>query len=102
MNAYYEKTNRQAIADNHSINTSFGDGLISFICTIVAFFTSAAAVKVEKTILSTVCFVAFFGVIGSMDSGSIGLASGILLCAIFSLVEFFIFKSMLKSKNATK
>ena len=102
MNAYYERTNRQAIADNHSINTSFGDGLISLICTIVAFFTSAAAVKVEKTILSTVCFVAFFGVIGSMDSGSIGMFAGISLCSLFSLIEFFIFKSMIKSKKASE
>ncbi len=101
MNAYYERTNRQAIADNHSINTSFGDGLISLICAIVAFFTSAVAVKVEKTILSTVCFVAFFGVIGSIDNGSMGLASGILLCSLFSLVEFFIFKSMVKSKTTS-
>ena len=101
MNAYYERTNRQAIANNHSINTAFGDGLISFICAVVAFFTSAAAVKVEKVVLSTVCFVAFFGIIGSMESGSIGMLFGILLCSACSLVEFFIFKSMMNNKKAS-
>jgi hypothetical protein len=48
------------------------------------------------------CFVAFFGVIGSMDSGSIGMFAGISLCSLFSLIEFFIFKSMIKSKKASE
>ena len=102
MNAYYERTNREAIADNHSININFGDSIISIICAIVAFFTSSVAVKVEKALLATAGFVGFFGVIGSMDNGNIGMIGGILLCAVFSLVEFFIFKSMIKSKKISE
>ena len=100
MNAYYQRTNRTiVVTDNNPINV--GDKLISLICTIVAFFTSAVAVKVEKAVLCTVCFVAFFGVIGSMESGNIGLLGGILLCAALTLVEFFIFKSMVKRNKSS-
>lgn len=102
MNAYYERNHRTAVADNHSFNTNVGDRLISFICMIVAFFTSSVAVKVEKAVVCTFGFVAFFGVIGSMESGSLGMLGGILLCFAVSLVEFFIFKSMIKGKQSSK
>ena len=101
MNAYYERTSRTAI-NNHSHGTQIGDGLISFICMIVAFFTSAAAIRVEKTLLCTASFIAFFGVIGSMESGAIGLFGGLMLCALFSFVEYLVLKSMIKSKKASK
>lgn len=101
MNAYYER-GRTSVADQHSIDTVFGDRLISLICTLVAFFTSAIAVKVEKAILSTICFVGFFGIIGSMETGNIGLFFGLLLCTACSLLEFFIFKSLIKSNRSSK
>ena len=97
MNAYYQKPNRTIIVtDNNPI--AAGDKLISIICAIIAFFTCAVAVRIEKATLCTVGFVAFFGVIGSMDNGSIGMAGGALLCLAISFVEFLIFKSMAKKK----
>lgn len=101
MNAYYERTNRTAI-NNHSYNAQIGDGFISFICMIVSFFTSAVAVRIEKTILCTAGFVAFFGVIGSMENGSIGLFGGLLLCCAVTFVELIVLKSMIKSKKASR
>jgi hypothetical protein len=71
MNAYnYENIgnrSRTAVSDQYSINITFGDRLISAICMIVAFFTSAVALKVEKAVMATVCFIAFFGIIGGME-----------------------------------
>jgi hypothetical protein len=99
MNAYYPGTTRTiVVTDNNPINV--GDKLISFICMIVALFTSAIAVKIEKATLCTAGFVAFFGIIGSMENGNLGLLAGVFFCIVISLVEFAIFKSMLKSKKS--
>ena len=103
MNAYYQQNNIRQIRGNvGSLPTiHVGDKLINFICAIVALFTSAVAVKVEKAVLCTVFFVAFFGVIGGMESGKLSLFVGILLSAGITLIEYFILKS-LSSKKAGK
>ena len=98
MNAYYPRTNRTiVVTNNNPINV--GDKLISFICMIVAFFTSAIAVKIEKATVCTAAFVAFFGIIGSMESGSVGMLAGVFCCVVLSVIEFAVFKSMIKSKK---
>ena len=105
MNAYYEKTNRTvAINDTKplNMNVNLGDKLIAMICAVVAIFTSTIAVRIEKTVLCTGGFVAFFGVIGGIESGSISMVIGIALCAVITLVEFFVFKSLFKKKKAAK
>ena len=97
MNAYYQKPNRTIIVtDNNPI--AAGDRLIALICAIVAFFTSTVAIRIEKATLCTVGFVAFFGVIGSMDNGNVGMVGGAILCLAISFVEFLVFKSMAKKK----
>lgn len=105
MNAYYEKTNRSVAIDNAKpldINVNVGDRLIAAICAIVAVFTSAVAVKIEKAVLCTGGFVAFFGVIGSIESGNLSMVLGIVICAVISLLEFFVFKSMFKKKKTVR
>ena len=105
MNAYYEKTNRSVAIDNAkplNINVNVGDRLIAAICAIVAVFTSAVAVKIEKAVLCTGGFVAFFGVIGSIESGNLSMVLGIVICAVISLLEFFVFKSMFKKKKTVR
>ena len=100
MNAYYEnKTYGNRISNTAEIRV--GDKLISAICALVAFFTCTAVVKIEKAVLCTVLFFSFFGLIGAMDNGSIGMLSGIVLCAATSFFEFLTIKSMVK-KPASK
>ena len=104
-----EGANMNAYLYNGRINTRrntlpvthIGDNLINVLCAIVAFFTSAVAVKIEKAVLSTALFIAFFGVIGSMESGSIGLFVGALLNSAIILAEYFILRS-LSVKKADK
>ncbi len=105
MNAYYERTNRTAAIDNArpiNVNVNIGDRLIAAICAIVAIFTSAVAVRIEKAVLCTGGFVAFFGVIGSIESGNLSMILGVVICAVISLAEFFVFKSMFRKKKAAK
>lgn len=102
MNAYYERTNKTAAIGNvKPLDLSFIDKIISILCAIVAFFTSAVAVKVEKAVVSTAGFVAFFGIIGGIESGSVSMLLGIILCAVISIVELFVLRSIFK-KKATK
>ena len=104
MNAYLEnRTYSNKISSAPSItDTRVGDRLISVICAIIAFFTCTAMVKIEKATLATALFFSFFGVVGGMDNGSIGLLIGLVLCALITLVEFLTLKSMVarSSDNA--
>ena len=96
MNAYFDNqayTNRPYSSPSIT-NVRVGDKLISVICAIIAFFTCSVMVKVEKATVATALFFAFFGVIGSIDNGSVGLLGGVLLCALISLIEFLTLKSM--------
>lgn len=97
MNAYYTGTDSHKKIRNYSlprINTK--NGFIEFICSLVAFFTCEAVVKVFKVCLSFVCFIGFFGIAGGMESGSIGMMGGFVCCASFTLIEAAILKSMSK------
>ena len=101
MNAYYQKNNKTTLVTDSNLfpTISLGDRLISFICTVVAILTSATAVKIEKASVGTALFLAFFGVIGGMESETLGTFWGLMLCAVISLAEYLVFKSMMKRKN---
>ena len=100
MNAYYTNKNSNKTIDNYSIpRINVKHGLIEFICSLVAFITCEAVLKVIKVCLSFVCFIGFFGIAGGMESGSIGIASGFICCAAFTLIEAAILKSMTKASK---
>ncbi len=97
MNAYYQNEHITSLGERelyrrHTVTV--GDRLISFICFLAAIFTNATVVKVEKAVLSTAGVFIFFGVIGSMDCGRLGLLAGLLICGLVVLVEFFILRSI--------
>ena len=100
MNAYYnpERTGTSSQRVNNISPVTYGDGFINFICAIVAFFTSVAAVKVEKVCVSALCFFAFFGIVGSMEAGSINMFAGSILCGIAAILEYLVLKSLIKKK----
>lgn len=101
MNAYLDnRTYHSNIKSAPSItDVRVGDKLISAICAIVAFFTCALMVKIEKATVATALFFSFFGVIGSMDNGSISLFGGLVLCLLITLVEFLTLKSMIDRRS---
>ncbi len=99
MNAYYQRTNRTVVVtDAKPLNINIGDKLISLICAIVSALTCDAAVVIEKISLSVAFFVAFFGVVGSIDAGSISMLAGIPICLALSVAECLILKSLIKKK----
>ena len=102
MNAYYQRTNRTVVVtDNKPLDINIGDKLISLICAVIAFFTSTVAVAIEKATLSVLGFVAFFGVVGSIELGSISMLAGVAICSVISIAEFFILKSLIKKGKAS-
>lgn len=100
MNAYFENvssvgynqnTRVRECADHH-----FADGIISFICAIIGLVTCPAAIKLEKTLVVFSLFVAFFGVIGGIECGTLSWFGGIILCGAISFVEYVTLKSIFK------
>lgn len=98
MNAYFENTSygRNITRERQIPARKYGDGFISFICAIIGIFTCPAAVKLEKTALSLVLFIAFFSVVGGIESGALTMLAGILICAVISLFEYATLKSLFK------
>ena len=103
MNAYYENRNYAGtnVRDNTLPQSDLGEKLISFICNIVALFTCRTAVCIEKALFAVTLLFASFGVVGGIECGSISMLLGIAICAIISLVEFAVLKSLFK-KPAVK
>ena len=79
---------------------SIGDKLISFICAVVALLTCPVMIKLEKIVVSTALFFGFFGIVGGIDSGSIGIFGGIVLCALLILLEYSVLKSLIVNIKA--
>ena len=97
MNAYYTNTDSHKKMNNYSLpRINVRHGFIEFICSLVAFFTCEAVVKVIKVCLSFICFIGFFGIAGGIESGSISMMGGFMCCAAFTLIEAAILKSTVK------
>ena len=100
MNAYFEDFSNvrynEHIRTGEASTRQIGDGLISLICAIIAFITCPAAVKIEKTLVVLSLVIAFVGVIGGMESGTLSTFWGIILSACICFVEYATLKSMFK------
>lgn len=100
MNAYYQNPKVNIATDIHPYpSAALGDKFISFICMMISALTCSTAIKVEKAVLCTVCFVGFFGVIGGMECGAVGMLAGLFLCAVIGGIELLIFKSLFAKKS---
>ena len=106
MNAYYQNTNfGRTLPQEHTENTrKTGDGLINLICSLVTLLTCPVAMVMVKAVVCTATVIAFFGVIGGIECGTISLLLGIVICTILSAVEFFLLRSMVRKnkKNAAE
>ena len=100
MNAYFEDFSNVRYNEQQRAREAAGlglfDKLISFICAIVGLVSCPAAVKIEKTLVVFALFVAFFGVIGGIENGTLSWLFGILLCSAISFVEYVTLKSVFK------
>ena len=96
MNAYFTDSKRHT---RHLPKINITHGFIEFICSIVAFFTCDTVVNIIKIGVCAISFVAFFGIIGGIESGSIGMMGGLLSCAAISLIEFFTIRSVVSRKK---
>ncbi len=100
MNAYFDNVQINNVRTHDIPSHRVGDGLISFICTLVAMLTCPVAVMLEKTALIFALFLGFFGVVGAIEGGTLSMFAGIIACGTISLFEYAILKSFWK--NSTK
>ncbi len=94
MNAYYNENERR-------FEKRRGKSIIDHICSAIVLLTSETAIKIEKTVISAICFVAIFGVIGGIDRGSLNMFGGALTCIALVLVEYCVLRSIFVKKTVT-
>lgn len=101
MNAYFE-TNSMRI---HSIGAKsprdigFGDRFISFVCSIIAMVTCPVAIKIEKATACSLLILSFFFVVGCIESQTMTMFGGVMLCGIIAIIETLTLKSLFKKIN---
>lgn len=103
MNTLYninnEKTREKRIRRFPTIEIH--KGFINFICSLIRILTCETAVKIEKVSLSIAGFIGFFGVMGGVESGTIGLGAGIFLFAVITFLEIIVLRSISKNDNSS-
>lgn len=100
MNAYYSAGYRAGTIGTRKANDRVaGDRLIAVICAIVAMVTCPVAVKLEKATAASALIFAFFGIVGSMEAGTLSMGLGAVLCIAIALFELVVFKSLVKKSS---
>ena len=91
MNAYYNESNvRRATLE---------DKTTSLICALISFITNKTFVTVVKLAVIAIAFFGFVATLGRIDSGSVGFFGGVIMCAVFSLLEIIVIGSMVGQKK---
>ncbi len=107
MNAYLNDVrfnNTRYNENTRAYDTSksrLGDGIINLICAIVAIVTCPAAVMLEKTAVVFALFLSAIAVVGAIENGIIPMFAGISICAIISLCEYGMLKSLWRRSAKT-
>ena len=75
------------------------DTLLSFVSLMIRALTSSLARRLLKAFSVAVCLIGFVGVIGAMESGAIGLGTGLLIGLGLMGIEYL---SLRPAKKAVK
>lgn len=104
MNTSYninnEKTEEKRIRRFPSVEIH--KGFINFICSLIRIITCETAVKIEKVSLAIAGFIGFFGVMGGVESGTIGLGAGMFLFAVITFSEIIVLRSISKYDDSRR
>lgn len=104
MNAYYNQ--KSEVRSNNDIFEAYFmegvrpvsslrralDSLLSFFLSLVLALTSAKVRRIARTTAVALVFVGFIGVIGAMESGTVGLGTGLILGALLLLAELLLLR----------
>ncbi len=100
MNTYFEKSNSfnsnngifkeyfSTSAKHASMLRRRLDAFLYIIASLCAAFPLTKAVRILRAVGVAGSLVGFVGIIGAMESGAIGLGSGLLLGALFIGIEY--------------
>ena len=96
MNRYYDfenerKSNCSYIGKFESENDTIADSFIALICAVIGLFKSEGFRTVLRVIFAVVCFVGFIGIIGGVESGTMGIGLAIVLAALMVFIEILCF-----------
>ena len=109
MNAYYER-NARVNSNNRNIRDRFNNTIshtqpmreavdmpLLWLLRMLASLCNPTVCRVVKLVVFASVFVGFIGIIGAMQSGSLGLGTGFLIGCLLLAVEYL----CLRSKKAT-
>lgn len=67
--------------------TSIIDRLLSMIDALLDVLSTSRALRVVRTVATTVCFLAILGVIGGIEREVIGWGAGVVIALIIAAIE---------------
>ncbi len=91
MNAYYHETD---IA-----KTSLEDRATSAACSFISLLTNKTFVTVIKLIVVALALIGFVVTLGKINDGSVGFFIGVVVCAVFAVLDIATIGSMIEQKK---
>ena len=91
MNAYYH--------DSDIKKTNLEDRATSAICSFISLLTNKTFVTVIKLIIIALSLVGFFATLGKINDGSIGFFMGVVVCAVFAILDIATIGSMVEQNQ---
>ena len=103
MNRYYDiKENRKSnctyIGKFETENDSIADSFIAFFSALIALFASEGFRTVLRVVSTVICFIGFVGIIGGVESGAMGIGTGIIFSAFLVFLEIVCFLPVKSTK----
>ncbi len=91
MNAYYH--------DSDIKKTNLEDKATSAVCSLISLLTNKTFLTVVKLIVVVLALVGFVATLGKINDGSIGCFMGVIVCAVFAVLDIATLGSMVEQKK---
>ena len=91
MNAYYHESD--------ITKTSLEDKATSVACSFISLLTNKTFVTIVKLIIIALALVGFVTTLGKINNGSIGFFMGVVICAVFAVLDIATIGSMIEQKK---
>lgn len=63
--------------------------VLEFLSALIGKLFSENFISIVRAVVSVLCFIAFVGIVGGVDSGSVSLGYAVIISALLVIIELF-------------